>query len=288
MPKPRRKAQPVAVSHARCLSLICLDTELLRAKEEKLHEKSSAKFHEETLLLQAFEEIEKPTFTRWIEAEFSELILACRQHVGEIARLNEFIEDVEDYAFYYGISKREACRQVREKQALGAPLFDDDDDDDDDIHDGEGLGANSDEFEGDDPFAEFARFFEEAFGFKAPPNREQKAKEQPPSASPSRSVIESVKKIYRSLAQLLHPDRATEERPHEPELWHKVPVGLRPGRSLWAREDLAVLECRRNCAFPKPPHLTLGLETDAAPNGGTASTNSPPNLTGQGRHRLGF
>ncbi len=234
MPRPRRKAPPATIFHSGCLALICLDTDLLRAKEEKLHEKSSQKFHEETLRLQTFEEVEKPAFRNWMETEFPELILACREHDQEIEKLHDFIEDVEDYAYHYRISKREACRQVREKQALGEPLFDEEDEDNDDIDGSQGPGAHSEGFGGDDPFDDLASFFEAAFGFKVP-GREEKAKDPRPSASANRSTVDSVKKIYRSLAQLLHPDRATDERPHDPELWHKV-------QSAYAQGDLYGLE----------------------------------------------
>lgn len=216
-------------------SVVVSDGHTKRAKERSLYSRRCKELKQTSRRLQDFEDIDKPEFRMWLEAELGEFMDICQQAATELSDLSHLIDLVKEYAYFKRMPQRDAYAIVKAARENGSELtFRDDEEGDSGAPGSPGYDSDSEE---DDLKRVFSEFFEAFTGessegapfgsadqddaFSGHRTRQHENRQTGFHAD-GQTPQEYLKVVYRQLVRLLHPDINAEVSQDKADLWHEV------------------------------------------------------------------
>lgn len=240
--KTRRKTKPAQkqprIVYSKTRALIPLDTEKLRKKELSSFKRVKTTHEKLNAQLTQFEKKDVPEFQKWMHTHCGPIREQFQSESMAVYSLQNIFFLAQDLCEFYSKRTEKECLEAAQHytetkgdipkgfEAFFAPppepkgsgdFFDSFDEEDCDDEDGP-----------DVPFDELRNFMNELFGEKlgdeaasffdpSNPNRHGKTN---PLIEKLQQERKTLKKLYRSVVQKLHPDRAGSSTPEQQELWH--------------------------------------------------------------------
>ncbi len=201
------------------------DPESVRAIHIKAYKSQLSSLNKANEKMRQYQEVDQPAFSLWWQKEFNSELL---QHIELEKTYNDLqllIDSIEHYKMHYAVSNLEASTVVGKAHAAGKlgnvmrKIFEEVD----------ALRKKQDrERQKRKPSREPETFFQSLFDEL----NEEREDERPPSQDhrtfgaegPEDKTEDYLKRIYRDLVRLLHPDAASsrEQSREEKALWHEL------------------------------------------------------------------
>lgn len=235
--KPPQRCQRITYSTVR--ALIPLDTEKLRKKELGALNRIKTTHEKLTSQITQFEKKDLPEFQRWIHQHGRSIRDEFQAESTAVFSLQNIFFLADDLCSFYRNRTGKECVEAAQHyvetkgdipkgfEAFFAPPPPEPEDVDDDF-DPFGGGERKDDAAGrDEDFAEFRKLMDSILNGEIDDDDPAFSGQFHSFGYRKRSLSEkllqekkTLKKLYRSIVQKLHPDRAGSSTPEQQELWH--------------------------------------------------------------------
>jgi hypothetical protein len=210
-----------------------VDGEPIRRATRQAHEKIRARMEAMERQIDCFERQDLVAYERWLHLSFGPFLADLRESASAIAAKEDILDRVEEYQIWDNISAARAYAMVKNEMESPASDVehesdsdDFDDESDEDLHNLYEAASYMYEQETGDEAPDFESF-KDALGIENTMTREKENKADPGSAR--------LKKLYRKIARILHPDFSDSFSLREQRLWHRAQEAYKAG-------DLIALE----------------------------------------------
>lgn len=231
MPTGGSAKRPITLKLAGLPMLV--DGAPIRHATRQAHEKIRARMEAMEKQIDIFERQDRVAYERWLHLSFGPFLVELRESALTIAAKEGILEKVREYQIWDNISAARAYAMVKNEMENPdfnpAPELESDDSDnesDEDLHNLYEAASYMYEQETGDEAPDFESF-KNALGIENTMTREKANKNDPERAR--------LKKLYRKIARILHPDFSDSFSLREQRLWHRAQEAYKAG-------DLIALE----------------------------------------------
>jgi hypothetical protein len=225
-----------------------IDGDPVRRAARKAHERIRVRMESIEKEIESFEGEDLAAYQRWLHSSFGPLLTELRDLDINISAKQDILDRVNDYQYWENISPARAYALVKHDMVNQDP------DMNPEIAGQDRPGPDFDDF--DDSSDEELRsvyeaasyMFESQTGFEAPDFESFKEALGMGGARPAgkdgmkESGQARVKKLYRTIARILHPDISDSFSVREQRLWHQAQEAYRQGDIIGLETVLAHLE----------------------------------------------
>jgi hypothetical protein len=192
----------------------------IRKKIKKDYEKALRDLASSRRVLDQFNQLDQPQFTRWLNSHFGALLTELREINLKMAADEALVFLVENEVMFGGGSYARAYQRVMELRDNPEPPPSGGRDG---KRDSFGAQPESENFDEDDPMEEFMNEFFRQFGPGADPRAHPGSRAEQSAESPAPvHASKRLKELYRAVVRRLHPDRQREMTAQKTEWWHQA------------------------------------------------------------------
>ncbi len=228
-PRPKTQRQPNTTGGAgnHCRALVPVDGTAIRKKIKKDYEKALRDLDHSRQLLDQFQQVDQPQFSRWLNSHFGALLTELRELSVKLAEDEAIVIMVQNEVIFGGASYARAFKRVMDFKAHPTPPpppGGDPEGKPDPFETGPDWEEPKDE---DDPFKSI---FEDMFGQPGPDdNFWGMPKEAFPAIAGTAHTAQRLKELYRAVVRRLHPDVHREMTAQKTEWWHQAQSAYEAG-----------------------------------------------------------
>lgn len=232
-----------------CKALLIIDQEPIRRQATAEVVALFKRLRKARRRVEDFESLDQPAFARWLSSEFQDILDEVGRLQVRVVEGESLIEEVRMIRFALGCSYHQAYVNAMERRRLGDELGDDDDVEEDES--GHGLGEDLREGESRGEEGEpFTRCADEHEDERDTESDRRESKETGDEGGLFRRLRETkddisdlgrrLKRKYRELACLLHPDLRSGGDAWTNDLWARAQAAY-AARDMREIEDLLIL-----------------------------------------------